>query len=145
MDNCWSTFPVTAAASAPSDPRILYAAGTELIARSDDGGASWIVMPLPEGTRVEILRVAPSNPSTLYIASLNDLRVSYSAGVTWTSRSFPKSGQFLRNLQVDHTNPNGIVGAFLNFCFFECTGGGVFRSTDAGNSWKSAGMTNKDV
>lgn len=51
-------------------------ADTELIARSDDAGANWIVMPLPAGACVKILCVAPSAPSTLYIASLNDIRVS---------------------------------------------------------------------
>jgi len=139
--------PVTVQAMAidPHNDNILYAAGQETIARTGDGGATWTVTPLPELTEPSVIRVSASLPSTLYVMDILNLFRSTSAGVAWSKRKIASSAQFPQDLQVHRANADALVLAAANFCFFGCTGGGVFRSDDGGGSWRGIGLKNTDV
>jgi photosystem II stability/assembly factor-like uncharacterized protein len=136
---------VEAMAVDPHNDNILYAAGYETTAKTVDGGATWTVTPLPELIAPTVIRVSASLPSTLYVLGLSELFRSTSAGVAWSKRKLPSAAQFPSDLQVHRTNADALVVAAANFCFFGCTGGGVFRSDDGGGSWKGIGLKNKDI
>ncbi len=127
----------------PHNTKILYGAATESVARSDDGGATWTLTPVPGLSRPSAIRVAVSIPSTVYALGLTDLYRSTTGGTSWEHRSVPTAAQFPNDLQVDATNASTIVMACSNFCLFGCTGGGVFRSDNGGGSWRGIGL--KDV
>ncbi len=136
---------VKAMAVDPSNPQILYAATFAAVARSDERGLRWTVIPVPDLLQPSAIRVAPSAPSILYLATMNAVHRSSDAGTTWTRRDAPKANQFLNDLQVDPSNANTVVVACSNFCFFGCSGGGVFRSDNGGQTWKAAGLKDKNV
>lgn len=136
---------VRAMAVDPHDNRILYAGGFESVARSDDAGASWTLTPVPGLTQPSTMRVAFSLSSTVYALGVSELYRSVSAGTTWARRSTPTAAQFPMDLQVDARNADVIVIAASNFCFFGCSGGGVYRSTNGGGSWHAAGLKDMNV
>jgi photosystem II stability/assembly factor-like uncharacterized protein len=129
----------------PYDPAILHAAGRDVVARSNDRGATWTLRQLPGLGRASFIRVAPSLPSTLYLLGFQTLYRSTNGGDSWTSLRVPRTAQFQNDLQVDARNSKVLVVAASNFCFLGCSGGGVFRSTDGGESWQGIGLTNTNV
>jgi len=134
---------ISAMAIDPHNTKILYGGGTGTVARSDDGGTTWTLTPVPGLLRPSAIRVAVSISSTVYALGLSDLYRSTTAGTTWVHRSVPTAAQFPNDLQVDATNDSTIVLACSNFCFLGCSGGGVFRSDNGGGSWRGIGL--KDV
>lgn len=129
----------------PYDSDLLYAAGRENVARSNDRGVTWTVTPLPGLLAAYALRVAPSIPSTLYIVGIDTFHRSTDGGVTWVKRDTPKTAQFPSDVQVSANNANDLVMSARNFCFLGCSGGGVYRSDNGGGSWRGAGLSNKNV
>jgi photosystem II stability/assembly factor-like uncharacterized protein len=129
----------------PHDTKILYAAGTGAIARSDDGGITWTLTPVTGLIQPSAIRVAASISSTVYTLGLTDLYRSTTGGTSWVRRSTPSAGQFPNDLQVDATNDSTIVLACSNVCFLGCTGGGVFRSDNGGGSWRAIGLRDVNV
>src|SRR5437762_4578233 len=147
-----------AIAFAPSDPRTIYAGSGEAVftgsayagrglLKSTDGGASWQLLATATfaGAAVSDIKVNPSNPSIL-VASITYGRAGRGGEFppTIPSRGIFKSTdggmRWLRkqagdatDLEVDPTNFNnqyaGIGYPFGNNL------NGVYRSTDAGDSW----------
>jgi photosystem II stability/assembly factor-like uncharacterized protein len=136
---------IRAMAIDPHNTKILYGAGTETVARSDDGGITWTLTPVPGLLQPSAIRVAVSISSTVYALGLSDLYRSTTGGTSWVHRSIPSAAQFPNDLQVDATNDSTIVMACSNFCLFGCTGGGVFRSDNGGGSWHGIGLKDVDV
>lgn len=134
---------ISAMAIDPHNTKILYGAGTDTVARSDDGGATWTLAPVPGLLQPSAIRVSVSISSTVYALGLTDLYRSTTGGTSWVHRSIPTAAQFPNDLQVDATNDSTIVLACSNFCFLGCSGGGVFRSDNGGGSWRGIGL--KDV
>jgi photosystem II stability/assembly factor-like uncharacterized protein len=127
----------------PHDSRILFAAGFDTMARSDDRGVTWTVMPV-SFSEPSTVRVAFSLPSTIYVLGYSGLYRSATGGTTWVKRTVPLPG-ITQDLQVDARNSQTIVLTADNFCFLGCAGGGVYRSTDGGGSWSSIGFKNTNV
>jgi photosystem II stability/assembly factor-like uncharacterized protein len=134
---------ITAMAIDPHNPDILHAAGWELMARSQDRGATWSLLTVPNLHEPTAVRVSQSISSTIYVLGYGALFRSTNGGISWDERKVPATVQIQNDVQVDATNANSIVVACSNFCFFGCSGGGVFRSEDGGNSWKAMGL--KDI
>jgi photosystem II stability/assembly factor-like uncharacterized protein len=136
---------VQAMAIDPYNNRILYAAGFDTAARSDDAGATWTSTPVPELTFPSAIRVSPSLPSKVYLVGSFDVFRSTSSGNSWIKRKAPAVVQFPTDLQVDHSNSDVVVATAINFCLFGCSGGGVYRSDDGAGSWKRIGLKDTDV
>jgi photosystem II stability/assembly factor-like uncharacterized protein len=128
----------------PHDNRILFAAGFDTMARSADRGATWTVMPVSGITQPSAVRVAFSLPSTVYVLGVLDLYRSVSGGTSWVKRTVPIPG-FPQDLRVDARDSQTLVLTAQNLCFFGCSGGGVYRSTNGGGSWNSIGFKNVNV
>ena len=97
----------------PADPNRLYAFGRAgSIYFSTDGGATWSIRPLPQGTYFA-LSVAPADADHLLLAQAcppTSLAIMQSTdgGVTWDEmmRYEPEGGHGLFRTQFSPTNPN---------------------------------------
>jgi photosystem II stability/assembly factor-like uncharacterized protein len=143
-------------AVAPNNPNVLYAlleisAETSAIGgirRSDDGGATWVTLPLPtwcdqgttstDFTRTQaffnlIAAVDPNNSSVCYIGGVDILK-TVDKGATWTQVTQWSSG--CSGLPQIHADIHNIL--FINGSSNEITAstdGGVFYTPNAGTSW----------
>jgi len=136
---------VQAMAADPQDDRVLYAAGFETVARTYDRGITWSSTEIPGLAGPVAIRVAPSIPSTIYVLGFSNLFRSTSGGQSWVPRSIPSAVGFPNDLQVHATNADVIVVACSNFCFFGCSGGGVYRSDNGGGTWRRIGLKDTNV
>jgi photosystem II stability/assembly factor-like uncharacterized protein len=118
--------------------------------KSTDGGKTWKRMGLDDTRQIARIRVHPKNPDVVYVAALghvwgpNDQRGvfrSKDGGKTWQnvlSRG-PKAGAI--DLILDPTSPDTMYAGFWEVYRKPWTlesggpGGGVFKSTDGGDTW----------
>ena len=123
--------------------------------RSRDGGQSWEkVLYVNENAGAVDLVMDPTNPRILYASFWRIRRTPWSlesggegsglwkttdGGDTWTELSsnegLPKSPLGIIGITVSPTNPDNL------YAIIEAEAGGVFRSRDAGKTWKK---TNED-
>ncbi len=161
--------PVDFLTADPTAPRTLYAGAIHQgIFKSTDGGASWsrIHAASPRSS----VAVDPTRPGTLYVtADFDRILKSTDGGATWTERSLAGPA-FLGAIAVDPVRPNrvylaadgvwrsidsgvtwrktGISGRIHALVapprpagtVFAATDRGVFKSENAGLTWKSASV-----
>ena len=154
---------VGALAVAPSDPNVLYAGMGETTIRgnvsrgdgvykSTDAGRTWKQIGLPKTQNIGCIVVHPSNPDTVYVAAFghvwgpNPDRGLYrttDGGETWERVLFVSERAGALDISMDPTNPRilfastweaGRTPYSLNS---GGSGSGLYRSTDAGDSWES--------
>ena len=70
----------------PRNANRLYIAGTRGY-RSDDGGASFVMMGEENHSDWHVIVTAPSNPDVIYAGTDGGISVSTDIGASWTSRS----------------------------------------------------------
>jgi len=144
-----------------SDPNTVYAGmGEEPIRgnvshgdgmyKSMDGGKTWKHIGLENTRQISRIRIHPKNPDIVYVAALghvwapNEERGIFRSkdGKTW-ERIFsrgPKAGA--SDLIMDPSNPNVLYAGFWEVYRKPWTlesggpGSGLFKSTDAGDTWK---------
>jgi photosystem II stability/assembly factor-like uncharacterized protein len=119
--------PISAVASAPSDPQVAYAATPfGYVFRSHDGGLHWETRHHIAFSFVQALAIDPRHPDVVYAAHGFGLYKSVDGGESWSSNLRVGS----RAVAIDAGDPDVLyVGASsgeLNF---------VFRSPNAGMSW----------
>jgi hypothetical protein len=117
----------------PTNPVVIYAGTSKGVYKSADGGETWIDanvgLPLRPGysLNIEHLTLDPRVPGTIYAAAdTSHVFKSVDAGATWTSSS----------LGLEATNVNTVVIDPADSSVLYATGVGVYKSTDAGKSWK---------
>jgi photosystem II stability/assembly factor-like uncharacterized protein len=130
-----------AAVTDPVDPLTLYAEGSESLAKTTDGGATWQKI----FTGVTALGVAPGAPRTLYVASAgnvvdNSTAISRSddGGSTWRTlpaSALPAGTEDIYELAVDPLDPGSVY--LLGFAFHLDVTPVTLHSTDGGQSWSS--------
>lgn len=157
------------------NPEIIYAAtGSDAIRsnvivgrgiyRSDDGGDSWKFTGLSDAGQIGSLIIHPDNPDKAYAAVMgqpfrrNDTRGVYrttNGGVSWENMLFLSDSVGAVDLEFAPDNPEIIYAAMWRaerkpwtIISGDATGG-IFRSTDAGDSWEKmrtglpSGLTGK--
>ena len=125
----------------PVDPLTVYAEGSDGLAQSTDGGATWrIVNPTPRG----ILAIAPGAPRTLYLASPGDIAdlasVSRSddGGATWRPLApLPPATEGIYEVDVDPADPDDVY--VMGFAFHLDVSPVAYHSADGGQSWTYVG------
>jgi photosystem II stability/assembly factor-like uncharacterized protein len=150
----------------PKDPDTVYVAAMGHLSgpneergifRSTDGGKNWkkILFVNNEVGAVD-LAMDPTNPRILYASTWRVIRTPYSlesggegsklwkttdGGDTWASISenegMPKPPLGISGISVSQSNPDNL------YAIIEAEQGGVFRSTDAGKTWKRANKERK--
>ncbi len=155
---------VGAIAVAPSNPEIIYVASGEGLHRPDlsvgdgiykssDGGKSWTHLGLREGQQIPALIVDPRDPNRLFAAVLGHpygpsaergIYRSRDGGRTWEKVLAKDENTGGSDLAMDPANPDVLYAAMWEVRegpwednnLFQGTGGGLFKSSDGGNTWR---------
>src|ERR1700732_1294370 len=156
---------IGAIAVAPSDPNIIYAASGEGLQRpalsvgdgiykSMDAGKTWTHLGLRDGQQIPALAIDPHDPNHLFAAVLghpygpNEERGNLSStagGQTWKKSLYKDHDTGGSDVQIDPANPDVVYasmwkvrqGPWEDRNEYSKTGGGLFKSTDGGNTWHS--------
>jgi photosystem II stability/assembly factor-like uncharacterized protein len=161
---------IGAIAVAPSNPDILYVGSGEGLRRPDlsvgdgiyrsaDGGRSWSHLGLTDGQQIAELAVDPRDPNRLFAAVLGHpygpnaergIYRSVDGGASWQQVLYKDPDTGGSAVAIDPKNPQVVyaglwqnrLGPWEDKNEFEGTGGGLFKSTDGGTSWRrlSAGL-----
>jgi len=165
---------IGAIAVAPSDPNIVYVAGGEGLHRPDlavgngiyksaDAGKTWTHLGLWDGQQIPALAIDPHDPNRLFAAVLGHpygpnqergIFRSTDGGVSWQKVLYKDENTGGSDIEMDPSNPNVLYaslwevreGPWEDNNFFAGTEGGLFKSSDGGNTWKQ--LTNglpKDI
>ncbi len=155
---------IGAIAVAPSDSNVLYVASGEGLHRPDlsvgdgiyrsaDAGKTWEHLGLREGQQIPALAVDPTNPDRLFAAVLGHpygpnpdrgIYRSTDGGKTW-DKVLGKSDRIGgSDVVLDPKDPNIVyaslwedtLGPWEDGNQYAGTGGGLFKSTDGGTTWK---------
>jgi photosystem II stability/assembly factor-like uncharacterized protein len=147
-----------------SHPDIVYVASGEGLQRPDlsvgngiykstDAGKSWSHLGLRDGQQIPALAVDPRDPNRLFAAVLGHpygpnpergIFRSTDGGVTWQKVLYKDENTGGSDVEVDPSNPDVIyaslwqsrLGPSEDGNAFAGTNGGLFKSTDGGNTWK---------
>jgi photosystem II stability/assembly factor-like uncharacterized protein len=155
---------IGAIAVAPSDPSIIYVASGEGLQRPDlsvgdgiykssDGGKTWTHLGLRDGQQIPALAVDPRDPNRLFAAVLghpygpNEERGifrSMDGGKTWQKVLYKDQDTGGSDVEMNPSNPDEIYaalwrarqGPWEDGNSYGGAGGGLFKSTDGGNTWR---------
>jgi photosystem II stability/assembly factor-like uncharacterized protein len=154
---------IGAIAVAASDPNIIYVASGEGLHRPDlsigngiykstDAGKTWTHLGLRSSQQIPALVVDPRDPNRLFAAVLghpygpSDERGifrSTDGGQTWTKILYKDANTGASDVQMDPSNSNTLyaslwqstLGPWEDGNSYSGTGGGLFKSTDGGDTW----------
>lgn len=123
---------MTVLAADPTDASTVYAGTLSGGFKTTDGGASWL--PIAGGfpaTEVDAIAIDPERPSFVYVCGVSGaLAVSGNAGATWSN---------IGNEDTAKAQPQRLaVDPQSGTVFLATASGGVFWTSDAGQSWDSS-------
>jgi len=165
---------IGAIAVALSDPNVVYVASGEGLQRPDlsvgdgiyrsaDAGKTWTHLGLRDGQQIPALAVDPRDPNRLFAAVLghpygpNEERGifrSTDGGQTWQKVLYKDENTGGSDIEIDPSNPEVLYaclwrarqGPWEDRNEYGGAGGGIFKSTDGGNTWnKLAGGLPDDL
>ena len=159
-----STQSVGAIAVAPSDPNTIYVASGEGLHRPDlsvgngiykssDAGKTWTHLGLRDGQQIPALAVDPRDPNKVFAAVLGHpygpseergLYLSTDGGQSWKKVISKDENTGASDVEIDPSDPNVVYasmwevreGPWEDGNEFNGTNGGLFKSTDGGNTWQ---------
>ena len=155
---------IGAIAVAPSDPQIIYVGSGEGLHRPDlsvgngiykstDAGKNWTHLGLENAQQIPALAIDPRDPNRLFAAVLGrpygpsaerGIFRSNDGGATWQKILYRDENTGGADIAMDPTNSNVLYaslwevreGPWEDGNIFSGTGGGLFKSSDGGNSWR---------
>lgn len=166
-----STGSIGAIAVSPSSPNVIYVGSGAGIIRPDlatgdgmykstDAGKTWTHLGLRDTQMIGYVDVDPKNPDRLFVAALghpygqNEERGifrSTNGGRTFEKVLYKDEYTSANDVRIDPSNPNTVYAAlwqqqqsFIEGQGFGGTGGGIYKSTNGGTTWKQLtdGLTN---
>ena len=113
----------------PTNSDVVYAGTTKGLYKTTDQGEQWVrIEGSIRDSYVSAIQLDPSQPSTLYLATSDRVQKSEDSGATWQPKINGLEATSIRSLQVNPSNPQVL--------YVGTNGGGLYRSSDAGASWK---------
>ncbi|MEO6223590.1 MAG: glycoside hydrolase, partial [Vicinamibacterales bacterium] len=158
-----STGSIGAIAVAPSSPNVIYAGSGAGIIRPDlstgdglykstDTGKTWKRMGLFDSQMIAAIDVDPHNPDRFFVAVLGHpygpnpergVFRSTDAGTTFQKVLYKDEYTSANEVHIDPSDPNTVYAAlwvqqqsYIEGAAFGGVGGGLFKSTDGGTTWK---------
>jgi photosystem II stability/assembly factor-like uncharacterized protein len=154
---------IGAIAVAPSDPNVIYVASGEGLHRPDlsvgngiyksaDAGKTWTHLGLRDGQQIPALAIDPRDPNRVFAAVLGHpygpneergLFRSTDGGQSWQKVIYKDENTGASDVEIDPTNPDVMYasmweareGPWEDNNEVNGTGGGLFKSSDGGNTW----------
>ena len=148
----------------PSNPDIVYVGSGEGLQRPDlsvgdgiykstDAGKTWVHLGLRDGQQIPALAVDPHNPNRIFAAVLGHpygpnpergIFRSTDGGATWEKVLFKNENTGGSDVEIDPSDPDTVyaslwqsrLGPWEDDNAFTGTGGGLFKSTDGGTTWR---------
>jgi len=118
----------------PRDPATLYvAAGNGLIRVR---GEQWKILTGNDVTELLDVAVDRNAPGTIYFTHTRGLRATHDGGATWTDVSASLHRKYSEAIRVDSRKSGVLIAGNEE---------GIFRSENAGKSWKRAGAAGYQV
>lgn len=155
---------IGAVAVAPSAPDTVYVGTGENTMRdsngygngvykSTDAGKTWTHLGLDETHHIGKIAVHPKDPNTVFVAAIGKLYAaspergvfrSKDGGKTWSKVLFKDNDVGAVDVVIDPANPQVVFAALWNarrppwytYSPTNGPGGGLFKSTDGGTTWK---------
>jgi len=155
---------VGAIAVPPSSPNIIYVASGEGLQRPDlsvgdgiykstDAGKTWTHLGLRDGQQIPALAIDPRDPNRIFAAVLGHpygpnsergIFRSTDGGQTWQKVLYKDENTGGSDVVIDPANPDIVyacmwqsrLGPWEDNNAFAGTEGGLFKSTDGGNTWR---------
>ncbi|MBS1828357.1 MAG: hypothetical protein JST93_23830 [Acidobacteria bacterium] len=157
-----NTFSIGDIAIDPQNPEVIWVGTGEAnprnsvsfgdgVYRSGDGGKTWQHMGLEGTERIARVLVDPRNSNVVYVGALGHafgphadrgVFVTRDGGKTWAKTLYVDPSHGVSDMDIDVSNPNILYAAMWKFERKPWTftsgseQGGIFRSTDAGQTWK---------
>jgi photosystem II stability/assembly factor-like uncharacterized protein len=138
---------VQALAIDPSAPATLYAGTFGIVSggvfKSSNGGQSWTAVGGLADYLIDVLAIDPSAPATLYAGAGGGVFKSTNGGQSWTAINSGLTHPLptVRALAIDPSAPAtlyaGTAGPGVSL---GVVSGGVFKSTNAGQSWTAVNV-----
>ncbi len=120
----------------PTNSDVVYAGTTKGLYKSMDQGEHWDkIQGSIQDSYISAIQVDPSQSSTLYMATSDRVQKSEDSGVTWVPKINGLDAASIRSLQINPSDPRVL--------YVGTNGGGLYRSSDAGDSWKRIPLTLK--
>lgn len=120
---------ITALDYDPRDPATVYVAAGNGLIRVTGGGERWKILTGNDVTELMDVAVDRSN-GDIYFTHTTGIRVSRDRGVTWSDASAGLHRKYTQAIRVDSRRSGVLVAGNVE---------GIFRSEDAGRSWRLAG------
>jgi photosystem II stability/assembly factor-like uncharacterized protein len=157
------TASIGAIAVTPSNPNVIYVGSGEGLHRPDlsvgdgvykstDAGKTWTHLGLRDGQQIAQLVADPKNPDRVFVAVAghpygpNEERGVYRSldgGKTFEKVLYRDENVGASDVQIDPSNPQVVYAALWESRegpwengVFNGDGGGIFKSTDAGKTWR---------
>jgi len=155
---------IGAIAVAPSDPNIIYVGSGEGLHRPDlsvgdgiykstDAGKTWNHLGLADAQQIPQIVIDPRNPNRVFAAVLGHpygpseqrgVFRSLDGGKTWQRVLYKDANTGASDLEIDPKNPDVLYAALWEARLgpsednnaFRGTGGGLYKSTDGGTTWR---------
>ncbi len=160
-DGFFKTGSVGAIAVSESDPNVVYVGmGEETLRgnvshgdgvyKSTDAGKTWKFVGLGDTRQISRVRINPKNPNIVYVAAIGHLWASneergvfrsLDGGKTWAKILYRNAETGAEDLTFDPNNANVLYASFWQIKRTPYSmesggaGGGIFKSTDGGDSW----------
>lgn len=162
-DDYFGVGTIGAIAVAESDPNVIYVGTGEKSIRgvttsdgdgmykSTDAGATWTHIGLPEAGQIARIKIHPRNDDLVYVAvqgqiwGPNEERGVYRSsdgGDTWEQVLAVDSQTGATDIRMDPSNPRILYASMWEhgrkpwFVLSGGTAGGIFKSSDGGDTWK---------
>jgi len=155
---------IGAIAVAPSAPDVLYVGSGEStlrdsvgygngIYKSTDAGRTWTHIGLDDTQHIGKIAIDPTNPDIVFVAAIGHLYAanpdrgvfrSKDGGKSWQKVLFKNDDVGAVEVVIDPTNPRIVYAGLWNtrrppwFTYAPTNGpgGGIYKSTDGGDTWK---------
>jgi photosystem II stability/assembly factor-like uncharacterized protein len=167
-----STGSIGAIAVAPSDPKVIYVGTGAPIIRPDlatgngvykstDAGKTWRHLGLFDSQMIAMIDVDPRDPNRLFVAALGHpygpnaergVFRSTDGGRTFQKVLYKDEYTSANDVRIDPADPNTVYAAlwvqqqsYIEGGALGGSGGGIFKSTDGGTTWKQLTQGLPDV